>query len=56
MQQMSPGLGKPVLSTRKIYSDFDSLKCNNFLSLISKISSYMHAEIDEDSMKLTDFR
>ena len=32
---MWPGLGKQVLSTRKIWPDFESLKYGNFLSVLS---------------------
>ena len=41
-------MGKPVLSTCKIWPDFESLKCNNFLSVISimsKMSSFMQIKI-----------
>ena len=52
---MLPGLGKPVLSTRKILPDFESLKCNNFLSVIcivSKMSSCMQKSM-RNSIQLT---
>ena len=55
---MWPGLGKQVLSTCKIWSDFESLKCNYFLFIIHivyKMPSYMHKSM-RNSIKWTDFR
>ena len=54
---MWPGLGKQVLSTCKIWPDFESLKCNNFLSVISSVSkilSHMQKSM-RNSIKLKEF-
>ena len=52
------GLGMLVLSTCKIWPDFESLKCNNFLSvirLVSTMSSIIYAEIHEEFNKTSRF-
>ena len=51
---MWPRLGKPVLSTHKIWPNFESVKRNNFLSVIrivSKMSSYTYVKIYEELNK-----
>ena len=50
------GLGKPVLSSRKIWPDFESLKCNNFICNKYCIQNVIiYAEIHEEFNKTNSF-